>query len=780
MPTLSFLLAFGFGSPLMLWGLAIGGVPILIHLLHRRRYIELPWAAMRFLIAATKKQSRRLRLEQILLLIVRTLILVLIALALARPSAETLGEYFRAEGPRHRIIVVDATFSMGHAPAERSRFDRAKDLARQVAGSTKQGDAINLVRLGDSSPRVIVRRPAYQSAAVLEEIVQLPLLDERVDVSVVLKEIEELLSLAPEIARKEICFITDLQSAAWGPGDSTEAARVRLALKKLSERAKLVFLDVGEPGAANVAVTDLRTEGGFALSGRTVQTVATLRNFGSSGAVGQLVELHLDDRLADTKRVDLPAATDVRVDFSSAFGSGEHRLEVRLKPDGLRVDDSRRLVIPVRDELQVLLVNGKPSGELMGNATDFLKLALAPELPNRTLASPMRPTVIRESDLLGTDLARFDCVFVCNVALLTDREAEVLRGYLEAGGGVVFCLGDQVRADNYNQTLFKDQQPILPARLVERVGDAKQKETVFEFDAGDFSHPIVRPFQGNPGAGLEQTKTFAYFKTEVPENRGARVALRFSNGDPVIVDAPYGRGRAILVTTSVDREWSTWAVWGHSLIPLMHETVNYAVSGRWTERDVLVGQPLVSHLPVRATDVTAVLQLPGGESQAPTPSGDGRSIVSEPTTKAGFHKLALGAPVGRTEWFAVNVDPQESDLVSLRIEDLRTDVLPGVEFTYLTEWAATTASDEPQTVRVVATGSGFSRALLLAAFCLLIVELLMAWRFVAGVALLVAMLAAGITAWTWVASPISGGVCAAALIFLAVLFTYSRRAAIRA
>ena len=57
------LLAFGFGSPLMLWGLAIGGAPILIHLLHRRRYLEVPWAAMRFLIAATKKQLAAMREE---------------------------------------------------------------------------------------------------------------------------------------------------------------------------------------------------------------------------------------------------------------------------------------------------------------------------------------------------------------------------------------------------------------------------------------------------------------------------------------------------------------------------------------------------------------------------------------------------------------------------------------------------------------------------------------------------------------------------------------------
>jgi hypothetical protein len=779
------LLAFGFGSPFMLWGLAIGGAPILIHLLHRRKYLEVPWAAMRFLIAATKKQSRRLRLEQILLLIVRTLIMLLIAMALARPSVETFGEYFRAEGPRHRIIVIDATFSMGYSTGERSRFDRARELARQIASAARQGDALQLVRIGESLPRIIVRQPSYQAAAVLEEIAQLPLLDERVDVSVVLNEIDELLGMAPEISRKEIYFLTDLQLAAWAPRDSTEAARVKSALKKLGTRAKLVFLDAGQPGTANTAITGLRAADGFVLSGRSVPLTATIRNYSTSGAVGQLVELLIDDRLTDTRQIDLPAETDVRVDFSPAFASGDHRIEVRLKPDGLRVDDSRRLVIPVRDELQVLLVNGKASGEPMGNATDFLKLALAPELPNRTPISPIRPTVIREGELLGTDLTRFDCVFICNVAMLTDREAEVIRGYLEAGGGVVFCLGDQVRPDNYNEILYKSAPasarrngasgPLLPARLVERVGDDRRQETSYEFDPGDYSHPIVRPFQGNPGAGLELTKTFTYFKTQILDERGARVALRFSSGDPAIIDAPYGRGRVILVTTSVDREWSTWAVWGHSLIPLMHETVKYAVSSRWSDREVIVGQPLVSHLPIRAATVAAVLKVPNGESQAPSTSADGRSVITEPTTRAGFHKLELGPPIGRTDWFAVNVDPQESELASLRAEDLRSDVLPGVDFTYQTEWEETPIAAE-KTVRVVSTSSGLSRSLLLAAFCLLVVEQLMAWRFVPGAMLLLAAILVSITAWAWSASPVSG-VVSLALAALIATFAWIRRPA---
>jgi hypothetical protein len=116
-------LAFGFGSPLMLWGLGAGGIPILIHLLHRRKFKTVQWAAMRFLLAATKKQSRRLKLEQLILLIVRTLIVVFIALAFARPTAETLGEYFQSEGPRHRIVVIDATYSMGYAPSGKTRLN---------------------------------------------------------------------------------------------------------------------------------------------------------------------------------------------------------------------------------------------------------------------------------------------------------------------------------------------------------------------------------------------------------------------------------------------------------------------------------------------------------------------------------------------------------------------------------------------------------------------------------------------------------------------------------
>src|SRR5437868_10346306 len=98
-------------------------IPIIIHLLNRNRFRVVSWAAMRFLLAAQRKNTRRMRLEQIILLAVRVLVLVLLVAAMASVTdwAEKLwsgvlpqGAARAAAGNRrtHRILVLDGSFSM--------------------------------------------------------------------------------------------------------------------------------------------------------------------------------------------------------------------------------------------------------------------------------------------------------------------------------------------------------------------------------------------------------------------------------------------------------------------------------------------------------------------------------------------------------------------------------------------------------------------------------------------------------------------------------------------
>ncbi len=720
-------LAFGFASPWLLWGLALGGIPIIIHLLHKRKYQETPWAAMRFLFEAARKNSRRIRLEQLLLLIVRTLILVLLALALSEPYVETFGTYFQAERPTHRIIVVDASFSMGFQAAEISRFDRAKQVARNIVAGSKQGDALNLVRISDSPPRAIVRQPAYQKSQVDAEIEQLALTDEPGDLAATLREVSELTRAAPDIKRKEVTLISDFQRATWSPEESGRKAQIRRLLKQLSERASLMLIDLGQSRTPNSAVTRFQTPEPLVTVGQRVSLEVSLRNFGDTPLSGQLLELYVNDRLTETQRVDLPRETETQVHFTHTFdSSGEYNLEVHLEDDPLPLDNRRWLSLPVKDTLDVLLVNGKPSGRLMAGATDHLKLALSPSLEDVPWRGLIRPHTIDDGELEQTDLSPYDCIFLCNVRLFTDREADVLEAYVESGGTLVFALGDQVQADNYNQMLFRDGKGVLPAKLGERILATEDDGGFFSFDPGDFGHPIVEAFRGNPDAGLETTRTSVYVAASVPKDRARQVVLRFSSGDPAIVEAPLGPGRSILLTTSLDKQWGTWVLWP-SFPPLMHELVRYAARGHWGKRQLTVGDPLVEAYPARAFDMPVTLKGPDGSKKSiPLREVDHTSrIAYAATRRSGAYEITLGPPLNRRELFAVNVDPRESDLAKVHENELQAELLAGVDFVYRRSWQ----DFHRDAGRPVTERGGVTRWLLAAVLCLTFTEQLMAWRF---------------------------------------------------
>src|SRR5947209_7047318 len=121
---MSMLLAFfGFWeSTLAVAGLA-ASVPIIIHLLNRRRFRIIRWAAMRFLLAAQRQNTRRMRLEQLILLALRVLLVLLVigAMASVTPWAEGMWNYFWPEGGgfarphggrTHKILVLDGSLSM--------------------------------------------------------------------------------------------------------------------------------------------------------------------------------------------------------------------------------------------------------------------------------------------------------------------------------------------------------------------------------------------------------------------------------------------------------------------------------------------------------------------------------------------------------------------------------------------------------------------------------------------------------------------------------------------
>src|ERR1041385_1430375 len=130
-----------FLNPIMLGALAAVSVPIIIHLLNRRKFQKVVWAAMRFLNISVEQNQRRMRIEDLILLALRCLLLALLALALARPALKTASGDFFGQSKVTGAIILDNSSSMGMSDGTMTRFEKAKKAAEQALETMPAGSA---------------------------------------------------------------------------------------------------------------------------------------------------------------------------------------------------------------------------------------------------------------------------------------------------------------------------------------------------------------------------------------------------------------------------------------------------------------------------------------------------------------------------------------------------------------------------------------------------------------------------------------------------------------
>jgi hypothetical protein len=715
--------ALGFANAPLLYGLAAAAVPIVIHLLNRRRFREVSWAAMQFLLAALRKNRRRIRIEQWILLAIRTLVILLVVSAMAKPFLEAFGAVI-AGRRTHRVIVLDGSLSMGYTSAETSRFDQAKSLAAELVKDSRRGDAISVIVMG-APPRVVIGDPSPNLGEVQKEIDELTLSHGGVDLVATFGAIDRVLEVSP-ISQKEVVFLSDLQAASWRQSEQGADALKRVLGRLEVRHPRMVVIDLGRTGGENRAVTELALQEPVVTVGSTVLFRAVLHNFGSARSDGVPARLTVDGHLGPEDALDLPAGEDVPTVFRHQFTSpGDHLVEVSIDNDPLVLDNRRWLVVPVRESLSVLLVDGHFKSEPYQAETDYLAQALSPSEESPGQPRPIQVEVILESQLANRELAPYDVVVLCNVAQFNQPEVSALEDFLRQGGGVVIFGGDQVVAENYNHLLYAEGNGLLPRAIGPSVGDAAKKEAGFLFNPLGYRHPIVAEFQAQADpvtAGLTQVLTWQYKKLLPDETR--EPALAFENGDAAIVEMRRHRGTVIQVATSADTGWTTWPI-HKSYLPVMQQIVLRASAGRLSERNIRVGQPFDQSFPATGAGAAITVVRPGGQPVATRlqPAGGLSQFHFEQTELSGPYQLRIGPPLAQESWFVANTDPAESSLAKLDRAAL-AELLPGWNFLYVTNSKALT-----EDARAVGRRGELHRPLLYGLLLLLLLESILAWKF---------------------------------------------------
>src|SRR3982751_2888843 len=151
-------------NPLMaVLGAAAVSVPIIIHLLNKRKFERVVWGAMRFLNISVEQNQRRLQIEDLLLLLLRCLLLLLLGLALARPTIKSFGggTGWFGSAKVSAVVLLDNSYSMSATDGAKSRFELAKDAADQAIASLPTGSSVCVLFASDYTPTGPIPEPTF-------------------------------------------------------------------------------------------------------------------------------------------------------------------------------------------------------------------------------------------------------------------------------------------------------------------------------------------------------------------------------------------------------------------------------------------------------------------------------------------------------------------------------------------------------------------------------------------------------------------------------------------
>ncbi len=714
--------AIGFGNASMLWWLLAAAAPIALHLWRRPARHREPWAAMSLLSAAIERQTRQARLWRLAVLAARVAAVSLIAIAAAEPLHRPAVARAPGSGRTHYVLVIDCSYSMDFRSEEGRRLDRAVALARRLASQASPADLFSLVAASAAS-ETMVTEPTSALGELAARLDAVGVRHSAFDLPAALTAVERALEAGraarADVDAQQVVFFTDLQRGSWAAESLGEGlAPFQQRMSELGRRAAVRIVDVAgtPPTAENTAVTAVQFAEATPLVGRRVRVRGVLKQFGRRARPGVGVELWVDGRVADRRRVDLEPGGETAVDFAVRFDApGDHLIEVRSAPDNLPLDDQRAIVAPVRTVMRVLCVEGRPDLPPRRQGGAYLASALAPGADD---AGGIAVDIADESALTTRDLDQYDCVVLSAVGRFSQAEAAGLARYVRRGGGMAIFVGEGVSAERYNRRLGSAGENILPMDLGPTV-----QQPPGPLDAFDFRHPIVKAFSGRGRTALLTTPIETSMALLPVANRAAEVVLAHAGGEPLVAAGGAGRGRVVLVGAAADVAWGGLPLWP-SFVPLVHEIVLYCSAGRAQRRNVLVGQSLAGEMPTEEESLPRVVGPDAKPLEVRPAAGDARGWSTEPARWAGEYSVRFSSGVAPLR-YAAALDPRESDLTRISADEAVRllgcgEAAAGIE-------AAVVSAVGPD--RAAAAAAGPAAAMVLVGVLLLLsVEAWLTWR----------------------------------------------------
>jgi hypothetical protein len=447
-------------------GVAAAAGPVIIHLLNRRRFRTVHWAAMDFLREAMQHSRRILQLRDLLLLLLRTACVLLFGLAMARPYFSSSGIVAGMGQPVHAVLVVDNSLSMGFLRLDGTLLNEAVTKTREFLDKLPSGSQITVLPLC-GTPGQFSFEPYRTKEDALEALQAIHVVDRQGSAAQAIDLARQACHLAPDLPAKRVVFIGDQQSINW-PADSLAS--------QLAELPDLQIVQIAADDAENAWVSELRLQDGIADVESSTVFLATVRYQGRAARHDVQVTLTVDGVPVASRSVDLEPGQDREVTFPYRFDVAAEpgrailsTASVSIPTDRLAEDDERSLVVPVVAALPVVFVDQyggdeDPAQNRYGE-TFRLRRLLAPVTTRGDYSRQLiQVRHVKIDELNRQNLQDARLVVIAGVEN-PGTVVPLLREYVEQGGQLVIAAGGEFDPVAWQHGAWLDGRGILPAPL---------------------------------------------------------------------------------------------------------------------------------------------------------------------------------------------------------------------------------------------------------------------------------------------------------------------------
>jgi hypothetical protein len=621
-----------FLNPSILLGLLAAAIPILIHILNFRKLQKVEFSTLSFLKELQKSKIKKIKLKQWLLLLLRTLIIIFIILAFARPTLENVSIAGGASTAKSSsLFILDNSFSMSYVGDDGSNFNKSKKIAKNIISKMHEGDDIIILKSTDS----VLTTSSQETATKFIDDLSITSITESTN-SKLLKAID-ILNQSNNI-NKEIFILSDLQETTLINKNSNDSLSKQLTDNKI----KLYSFDMSSDNVNNYSVSNLSLLNSIIELNKPLTFSVAFSNYSDLAINNIALSLFVNDKRVAQQSVSLNEKSDKIIYFETSLNStGLIEARIEAEEDNIVQDNISYLSFIVPKKIKVLM--------LYEDITDlsFIESAVS------SISDQISITKQNILGVLNNRVTNFDLIFY--VGTKVNKSLDIAN-YLIEGGGLIFIPPKSV-----SENSLVELSKIIGLPKVKDIINSKPSQGNYaEFGKIDFEHPIFQNlFEKQTKKQIETADLFKYIKFEEPIN--AKSIIRLIDKSTFLGEYNFQKGKVLYLNSAVNLDWSNLAIKG-IFAPLISRMVFYLTSANENLQTYTTGDLI----PVRIDKLTFPLVevfSPNGEDKINLQNNSSDILNYNFTSTPGIYNFYNNGDLLST--ISVNVDRRESNLTKI-------------------------------------------------------------------------------------------------------------------